>query len=424
MGDQVIRQRVPQKPADGSSSQTVDVVQPGQSLDEKQIRSELSLLPVDIDTQEKVDPELDRQADAYVATLLGKEHTKEDKAKAIDQLGFKIQQASTRKSGLLQEPIRNLAKSGAEGGEVATALTDLQVQVEALDPAQLDFKPGWFARTLGFIPGVGPSLKRYFLQYESAQTVINAILLSLEKSRGQLERDNVILSGDQADMRKLTFQLAKFITLAQLMDEKLQSKLLEPEIVQDDEKCAFIQEELLFPLRQRIMDLQQQLAVNQQGVLAMEIIIRNNRELIRGVYRAETVTISALRIAVTVAVALTHQKIVLDKINALNTTTSNLISQTAMRLKTQGVDIQKQASNTMLNMKDLRSAFSDIHIAMTAIANFRTEALDKMKNNIDEMEIMTKDAEKDIDKMEKGNQARASTGLSIDVDASFEPGPR
>jgi len=42
-------------------------------------------------------------------------------------------------------------------------------------------------------------------------------------------------------------------------------------------------------LRQRIQDLQQQLAVNQQGVLAVELIIRNNKELMKGVDKVEPV---------------------------------------------------------------------------------------------------------------------------------------
>ena len=49
----------------------------------------------------------------------------------------------------------------------------------------------------------------------------------------------------------------------------------------------------------------------------MEIIRRNNLELIRSVERAKTVTVSALRVAVTVASALYHQKIVLEKVNLL-----------------------------------------------------------------------------------------------------------
>jgi uncharacterized protein YaaN involved in tellurite resistance len=119
-----------------------------------------------------------------------------------------------------------------------------------------------------------------------------------------------------------------------LIDQKL-SYSLEREVPADDPRYAFIQEELLFPLRQRIQDLQQQLAVNQQGVLAIELIVRNNKELIKGVDRAVNVTINALNVAVTVALALANQKIVLDKIQAVNVVTDRLIAQTAATLRSQ-----------------------------------------------------------------------------------------
>lgn len=145
--------------------------------------------------------------------------------------------------------------------------------------------------------------------------------------------------------------------------------------------------------------------MNQQGVLAIEIIIRNNRELIRGVDRAIDVTISALQVAVTVALALAHQKIVLDKIEAINTTTSAMIASTAARLKTQGTQIHQQASSTMLDMESLRTAFADIDIALDEISRYRREALPTMASTILELDQLTADSEAAIQNMERGRTA-------------------
>ena len=168
-------------------------------------------------------------------------------------------------------------------------------------------------------------------------------------------------------MRELTHALTDQVALAQALDAAVVDKLA-TEIGPDDPRRQFVEEDILFALRQRTLDLQQQLAVNQQGVLAIEIIIRNNRELIRGVDRALDVTISALQVAVTVALALAHQKIVLDKIEAINTTTSAMIAGTAERLKTQGTAIHQQASSTMLDMESLKQAFADIDTALDEIS--------------------------------------------------------
>ena len=159
------------------------------------------------------------------------------------------------------------------------------------------------------------------------------------------------------------------------------------------------------------MDLQQQLAVNQQGVLATELIVRNNRELIRGVDRAVDVTVSALQVAVTVALALAHQKIVLDKVEAINRTTSDLIAGTAERLKTQGTEIHRQAAGTMLDMDSLRSAFEDINIALGEISRYRKEALPQMANTILELDRLTAEGEAAIGRLEEGQSASPSIEL-------------
>ena len=98
-------------------------------------------------------------------------------------MGQSLQREAARRSAMLQQPIQTLARSGEDGGPVANALVDLKMKVEELDPAKFDFSPGWFSRALGFLPVVGNPIKRYFTQFESAQTVINAIIASLEKGR-------------------------------------------------------------------------------------------------------------------------------------------------------------------------------------------------------------------------------------------------
>ena len=148
--------------------------------------------------------------------------------------------------------------------------------------------------------------------------------------------------------------------------------------------------------------------------MTIEVIIRNNRELIRGVNRALRVTIQALETAVALSVALAHQKIVLDKIEALNTTTNALIAATAVKLKTQGVAIHKQASSAALDMNVLKQAFADIHSAMEDISKFRLEALPKMKNDIDQMQDLANQAEKTIQKMDAGNKAQGK--ITVDFE--------
>ena len=379
------------------------------SLDVAEVKKELSIPePEELSAAPEVDPELDSMAEQFASQLVTLDPTDlkgQDEAKsAIEEMGRDLQRQSSHRSRMLQQPIKELSEHGTDGGPVAQSLVDLKLQVEELDPNQIDFDAGWFSRMLGYLPGIGTPLKRYFSRFESAQTVIDAIIKSLEQGGETLKRDNVTLREDQRAMRELTHKLERQVNMAQLLDQKLEYKLSR-ELAGDAARTKFVQEELLFPLRQRIMDLQQQLAVNQQGVLATAIVMRNNTELIRGVNRALDVTVSALQVAVTVALALANQRVVLDKINALNQTTSSLIAGTARTLKQQGTEIHTQASSAMLDMDALKSAFSDINDAMDEISRYRQEALPRMAKTIIEFDQLAEKGEEAILKLERGDAA-------------------
>ncbi len=405
-----------------TAQQQIEATSTGESLDLKldleEVKGELALTePTAIHADPEADPELEAKARqlADALTSVDPEHVENhfEAKRAVEEMGRALQTEAAHRSRMLQQPIRQLSDHGGEGGPVAESLVDLKLEVESLDPARFDFSPGWFSRLLGYLPGVGNPIKRYFTKFESSQTVIDAIIKSLENGREQLKRDNITLREDQRMMRELTIKIERQIKLGQLLDQHLEYKLSR-EVPATDPRHKFIQEELLFPLRQRIMDLQQQLAVNQQGVLATAMVMRNNTELVRGVNRAIDVTVSALQVAVTVALALANQKIVLDKVTAINETTSSLISGTAERLRTQGTAIHTQAASSMLDVDALKSAFADINAAMEEISRFRQEALPQMARTIVEFDELTSKGEEALRKMEAGEQA--SPSLKLDVD--------
>ncbi len=384
-----------------------------------EVKTELALKdPASMQIHAGDDPDLESKADHFVRLLISEEVRGETALQsgrdAVETMAVDLQKKAAQQVDRLKQPIKQLATRGAEGGDVANALISLKMEVEELDPGKFDFEPGWLSRTLGRLPGVGTPIKRYFSKYESAQTVIAAIVRSLEQGRDQLLRDNITLSEDQKQMRDMTGKLEQNIRLGQLIDQKLQYQL-EREIQPSDPRHRFIGEELLFPLRQRLIDLQQQLAVNQQGVLATELIIRNNKELARGVDRALNVTVAALQVGVTVALALANQKIVLDKIEAVSKTTSDIIAGTAARLRTQGVQIQKQASSAHLRMDSLRSAFADINGAIDDLATFRLNALPQMAETVLELDKVTSEATKAIQKLDQARQRHPA--ITIDAES-------
>ena len=396
------------------ATETVPAAQPAESEKLENVMSWLA--NVEVTAPAPADPELAGQADRVVTRLLTVDprdaRTQGQNKEVLQSMGMELQREAARRSQMLKQPVAKLYKNTNEGGDVANALVDLKMTVEELDPGKVDFEPGWMTRTLGLMPIVGTPLKRYFSRYESASTVMDAIIRSLKNGREELMRDNVTLADDQNAMRALNDKLEKAIKLAELIDAKLSAKA-ERELTPGDPRQAFVQAEWLFPLRQRIQDLQQQLVVNQQGILAIEMIIRNNVELARGVDRAVNVTVSALQVAVTLALALANQRIVLSKVQAVNETTDKLIAETARNLRTQGADIHKMAAGTQLNIDTLKTAFADIRAALDDVTKFRQEALPKMAQAIVDLDKLSAEAGRAITNMENAKKVAATFNQEI-----------
>lgn len=324
---------------------------------------------------------------------------------SIDDFGIDTMQKSTSKNSLLKVSVGKLSQSGAEGGAVSKGLVELQREIKDLDPSLVDFAKR------GVLGKLFNPVRNYFERYEKSETVIANIIESLDKGKATLKNDNTTLAIEQQSLRDLSKKLNKEIEMAALMDEAISEKLEEAQAQNmDSDKIRFVQEEILFPLRQRVMDMHQMIVVNHQGIIAMEVIQRNNKELIRGVDRAKNVTVSALRTAVMVASALYNQKIVLQKIQMLNETTSNMIAATSRMLKEQGTEIHKQSVEANISVDTLKSAFTDVLGALDDISEFKRQALPQLKLQIDQFRELADKGETEIKKFERGNALLNDSG--------------
>ncbi|CAI6080748.1 toxic anion resistance protein [Cohnella sp. JJ-181] len=342
-------------------------------------------------------------ADSNVNAIMSLDIDSLDKRKdilqSIDSFGMGTMRSSSEKNQLLQISVGNLSKTGDDGGQVAKGLSELNIQLKDLDPSAVDFAKR------GLLGKLFNPLRAYFMRYEKADAVIADIIVSLDKGKTTLKNDNTTLEIEQQTLRDLTKKLQKEIELGTLMDASIEQQVEAAKTRgEDPEKIRFITEEVMFPLRQRLMDLQQMQVVNQQGIMAIEVVVRNNKELIRGVDRAKNVTVSALKIAVTVASALYNQKIVLKKIELLNQTTSELIAGTSRMLKDQGAAIHKQSLEANISVDTMKQAFTDVLSALDSISVYKQEALPRMRDTINQFRELADTGEKQIQHLERGNK--------------------
>lgn len=318
---------------------------------------------------------------------------------SIESFGAASMRSSAAKNSLLQVTVGNLSKDSDEGGVVAKGLMDLNRELKDLDPSMIDFTK------TGILSKLSNPVRNYFDKYKKADSAIADIIVSLDKGKITLKNDNTTLEIEQQALRNLTKKMMKEIQLGTLMDKSIEMQIETAKIRNEDpENVKFVTEEVLFPLRQRIMDMQQVIVVNQQGVMAIEVVIRNNKELMRGVERAKNVTIFALRTSVMIASALYNQKIVLKKIQMLNETTNNIISSTSQMLKEQGVEIQKQSMEANVSVETLKTAFADVMEALDSISTYKQEALPKMRDTINQFKELAAKGEEQVQQLEKGHK--------------------
>jgi uncharacterized protein YaaN involved in tellurite resistance len=337
----------------------------------------------------KLDPATVAKLDSMVAGYLDAvtaldPHAPEFNSKVTDirKLGDEDIRASAAVSNrLLERPAAAMAKGGlSEGSNISKSLISLRRTVEDLDPAHQGdlFSP---RKLLGIIP-FGDHLRDYFAKYQSSQSHLNAIITALYDGQDELAKDNASIEQEKANLWQIMQRLREYIYLGQKLDAGLVAKIAAIETT-DPERAKVLREDMLFYVRQKVQDLLTQLAVSVQGYLALDVIRRNNLELIKGVDRATTTTVSALRTAVIVAQALSDQKLVLDQITALNSTTSTLIESTAVLLRQQSGQINEQAANSTIDIAKLQSAFDNIYATMDEIDGFKLKALDNMSKTID-----------------------------------------
>ena len=344
---------------------------------------------------EAVDNAASEKGEQIINVNLDSVASRREITSAVNELGSDIMERSANKNAILAKRMGELSRGGSESGEVAKSLEDLAIKMRDLDPSGIDFAKS------GPLANLFNPVRRYFERYKSADGEIADIVKSLDRGRTTLKQDNVTLELEEGAMRDLTKQLNQKLEMAIDLDAYLTSKVEEIRAAgNDDERVAFLEEEVIFPLRQKIMDFQQLLVVNQQGIVAMDVVRRNNLELIRAVDRAEHVTVASLRTAVTVAGALYNQRIVLEKIQALNATTNDMIAATSRMLKEQGVAVQHEATSSSVSPETLKQAFADALSALDDISAYKQRALPQMQQTIADFRQIADEGERRLQLME------------------------
>ncbi|MEU6923696.1 MULTISPECIES: toxic anion resistance protein [unclassified Streptomyces] len=341
------------------------------------------LVPVD----ESVRTEMTRRATEYIGGLAGLDARSPEFTTRIGEIAAlgqgDIRSAAQQSNRMLDRTVRSLAGSGGADAQtrVGSSLVELRRTVEDLDPRDT---PGRGARRLlARLPG-GNRLRDHVAKYASSQATLNRIVGSLRGGQDELRRDNAALHTERTRLWETMGKLQEYVVLTEALDGAVEQRIAQAAAT-DPAQADALRADVLFPVRQKHQDLLTQLAVCAQGYLAMDVVRRNNDELIKGVDRAATTTVSALRIAVMLASALESQRKVTEQVQVLRSTTEDLIRGNAEMLAGQSGEIQRIAADPAVGAETLRTAFQQIYRTLDAIDTYKVQATESMASTVESL---------------------------------------
>ncbi|MGW7313212.1 toxic anion resistance protein [Streptomyces sp. NPDC054865] len=337
--------------------------------------------------QDGVREEMARRAGEYVDSLAAIDARSPEFVERIGEIAglgsADVRSAAQQSNRMLERALRSLGRDGDGDAQarVASSLVELRRTVEDLDPRDAPVKGA--RRLLAKLPG-GNKLRDHVARYASSQTSLNRIVGALRGGQDELRRDNAALHTERARLWETMGKLQEYAVLTEALDAAVEQRIAEAGHT-DPQAADVLRADVLFPVRQKHQDLLTQLAVCAQGYLAMDVVRRNNDELIKGVDRAATTTVSALRIAVMLASALDNQRRVTEQVDALRGTTEDLIRGNADMLATQSGEIQRIAADPAVGAETLRTAFAQIYRTLDAIDSYKVRATENMAATVESL---------------------------------------
>ncbi len=356
----------------------------------------------------EVHAEIAGRAEKFAARLEALDVRSPEFTRVLDELlavgESDMRAAATVAGALLDRSTRALAEIASPQQQATVSLAGLRRTVAEIDPAKL---PITGRKLMGLIPVAG-SAKKALDRYRAANEPVNALVLDLRARQDVLRRDNAALKGERERLWGTLGKLSEAAAFAEAVDAAIDRQMGIFDLT-DPARARSLRADALHPIRQRHQDLLTQLAVSAQGYLALDLVRRNNDELIRGIERAVSTTVAALRVALLVSGALAGQQDVLDEVRAVRATTDGLIRANAELLELRSAEIQRAGSDPAVAVATIRESFERIYRSIDAIDEFKAGAVSTMAATVEALSGEIRRAE---DHLRRSHETATAEGAS------------
>lgn len=232
------------------------------------------------------------------------------------------------------------------GNDIEKSINDLGDIIKSLNPVEVDFSRN--GKFILFNP-----VKRYFDNVKKEEVSIGNIIELLNNEKDILKRDNITLEIEIKRINEIINQLQNEYNNGNNLKSEIDSLIGDFKNKKDEINVNYYSQNFLTSLDKKMFDLKQMIIVKQQSIMALQIIIRNNKEIMRNIDRVNNITINALNTAVLVAKTIYNQRIVLNVLNNIDNGAQNIINQFEDEISIEKID--SKTNGKML----LQSAFDN-----------------------------------------------------------------
>lgn len=314
----------------------------------------------------------------------------------IDSMGMaEAKEIALSSNNLMKRQLKELDNSSVkENKKVVKSLIDMENKIVELNPAKAGINwddPLRGGRIFGIkLPFIGDKLQKYIQKTRDASQYIEMVNKELDEGSRIIRESIGEIDLEKQKNLEITMRSNEYLYLNSAIVKKVESRMIENKL--NDKEKELVTEVILYPLEQKKSDLNTQIHVAITSYYGLDVIQKNNKELLRGVQRCQMVALPALNTSITMASALADQKNVHDTVGAINQTAEEMLNNVSTMVSSQSQQIQKSAQSETIKRKSIMDNYKKIEDALKKTSEYRLQAHAALKKDNEKMEELTKNA--------------------------------
>ena len=269
-------------------------------------------------------------------------------------------------------------------GATGKLLSDILAKARGLDPATLK-DAGIFSRIFSSMEA---RVRRFAEQFDDVASQVDRICMQLDGNKETLRRDIALLDELHEQTKTALIELDAHIAAGKaFVDEFRKSKLVELEKAAKDASASSdallaaqtYQDavQALDRLEKRIFYLQQARQIGIQQLPQIRIVQSGDETLIENLQATTELTIPVWKQKMVILLGLNRQQAALDLQKTVTDATNQMMRQASEMMKTQAIEIEKQAQRGIIDIETLEKTNRDLVDTISGVMGVQEQGRQK-----------------------------------------------